>query len=79
MLRCNKIGTENLGSIWGVSVFEMNDFKFISKFPSKEEAQRVRMDKWCWKILALNLQWWLLKTGCFSKKHLDRNWYGSDY
>lgn len=78
MLRYNKIGTENLGSIWRVSAFKMND---SSSYLNYHQRRKHKESEWIMVLenFGIVFSMAVIEDSLFFEKHLDRNQYGSDY
>ncbi|KAF3661862.1 hypothetical protein FXO37_12741 [Capsicum annuum] len=60
-------------SVFGMSVYAMNDGKFLFELPSRKGAEHVQSGEWIWKKMRLKLEWWNPTTGCWPEE-IRRDW-----
>ncbi|KAF3674022.1 Ras-related protein RABF2b [Capsicum annuum] len=60
-------------TVFGVTIFAMNDGKFLFVLPSRKVAEHVLSGEWIWKKHKVQLEWWNPATGCWSDD-IKRDW-----
>ncbi|KAF3665931.1 hypothetical protein FXO38_09300 [Capsicum annuum] len=60
-------------SVFGMSVYAMNDGKFLFELPSRKGAEHVQSGEWIWKNMRLKLEWWNPTTCCWPEE-IRRDW-----
>ncbi|XP_070054291.1 uncharacterized protein [Nicotiana tomentosiformis] len=53
----------------GVIVKEVNSEYFSFEFPSRTEAERIKMGKWMYNGAEIHLEWWSLVSVCYQKNY----------